>query len=181
MMKKANPVSHWLGGGLISLILMLGIGCAQSESSVPAEPKTVQDWFEINVGEIAVSMQLAVTPQEMQKGLMGRRDLQRGQGMLFIYPYPTEMSFWMRNTPTALDIGYFTTDGILREIYPLHPFDERPVRSTSDDMQFALELVQGGFADLGIKPGTRLDIEALKAAMVDRGFEPTRYRGLTEQ
>ncbi|GAB5559367.1 MAG: hypothetical protein SynsKO_10140 [Synoicihabitans sp.] len=180
-MKNANPVSRWLGGVLFALGLVFALGCAQSEPAAPVEPKTVKDWFEIEVGEVAVSMQLAVTPPEMQQGLMGRRDLQRGQGMLFIYPFPTQMSFWMRNTPTALDIGFFTPDGVLREIYPLHPFDERSVRSTGDDLQYALELLQGGFADLGIKPGMKLDLAAVKSALVERGFEPSRYRGLEDR
>lgn len=153
-------------------------GCGSTEPEAATEPKTVKDWFEIAVSDQSVSMQFAVSAAEMQQGLMGRRDLREGQGMLFIYRFPTEMSFWMRNTPTALDIGYFTSDGVLREIYPLHPFDERPVTSKRDDLQYALEVLQGGFAKMGIKPGAQLDLVAVKAALVERGFEPSRYRGL---
>jgi uncharacterized membrane protein (UPF0127 family) len=88
------------------------------------------------------------------------------------------MGFWMKNTPTALDIGFFTPDGVLREIYPLHPFDERSVRSRRDDLMFALEVLQGGFAEMGIKPGAQLDLDALRAAMIERSYEPNNYRGL---
>lgn len=175
-MKNANPVSIWTGGWL--LVALALTGCGNGESAVAEAPKTVKDWFSIPVGEVAVDMQLAVTMGEMQQGLMGRTDLTEQQGMLFVYERPMQMSFWMRNTPTPLDIGFFTSDGVLREIYPLHPFDERPVRSRRTDLQFALEVQQGGFARLGIKPGAQLDIAALSAAMKARGFEPGAYRGL---
>lgn len=153
-------------------------GCGGAEPETVVTPKTVKDWFPIQVGDVAIDMQLAVRIPEMQQGLMGRKDLQEGQGMLFVYARSTQMSFWMRNTPTPLDIGFFTSDGVLREIYPLHPFDERPVQSRRDDLQFALEVLQGGFGRLGIKPGAQLDLEALSAAMSARGFEPGAYRGL---
>jgi len=153
-------------------------GCGSAEPEAEATPKTARDWFPIPVGDVAIDMQLAVTIPEMQQGLMGRKDLEETQGMLFVYARTTQMSFWMRNTPTPLDIGFFTNDGVLREIYPLHPFDERPVQSRRNDLQFALEVVQGGFARLGIKPGAQLDMAALSAAMSARGFEPSTYPGI---
>jgi uncharacterized membrane protein (UPF0127 family) len=177
-MKNANLVSREM------LLVMIGVwglmtgGCAKSQPEVPPPPKTVKDWFEISVDDRVISMQLALSSGEMQQGLMGRRDLQKKQGMLFVYPYPTVMGFWMKNTPTALDIGFFTPDGVLREIYPLHPFDERSVRSRRDDLMFALEVLQGGFAEMGIKPGAQLDLDALRAAMIERSYEPNNYRGL---
>lgn len=180
-MKNANPVSRELSVVIFSLWVLLLAGCGNSEPTVAPEPKTVKDWFDISVGDKTVSIQLALSDSEMQQGLMGRKDLKLGQGMMFIYPYPTVMSFWMRNTPTALDIGYFSADGILREIYPLHPFDERPVQSKREDLLFALEVLQGGYAEMGIKPGAQLDLDSLRAAVVARGYDPSRYRGLGER
>lgn len=177
-MKNANLVSREILLVMISVFGLMTGGCAKSEPEVSAPPKTVKDWFEISVDDQVISMQLALSSGEMQQGLMGRRDLQKAQGMLFVYPYPTAMGFWMKNTPTALDIGFFTPDGVLREIYPLHPFDERSVRSRRDDLMFALEVLQGGFAEMGIKPGAQLDLDALRAAVIARGYEPDNYRGL---
>ena len=179
-MKNANLVSREIPLVLISILGLIASGCAKSEPEVPVKPKTVKDWFEISVDDQVISMQLALSGGEMQQGLMGRRDLQKTQGMLFVYSYPTVMGFWMKNTPTALDIGFFTADGVLREIYPLHPFDERSVRSKRQDLMFALEVLQGGFAEMGIKPGAQLDLDSLRAAMIERGYEPNTYRGLAE-
>jgi hypothetical protein len=89
------------------------------------------------------------------------------------------MGFWMRNTPTPLDIGFFNRQGMLEEIYALHPFDESTVQSRSTALSFALEMNQGWFREHGVKPGAQLDLKALAAALKARGFEPRRF-GLEE-
>ena len=95
--------------------------------------------------------------------------------MIFVYPRAQSLSFWMRNTPTPLDIGFFTADGELREIYPLHPFDETPVPSRRKDLQFAVELNQGWFQANQVKPGDKLDLAAVAAALKARGFPPRAF------
>ncbi len=180
MMKNANPVSWRWSAWLAILGVVLLTACGQSKEEASAPPKTVKDWFAIKVGGVSVDMQLAVRSTEMQHGLMGRRDLTDQQGMIFVYRAPEQMSFWMRNTPTPLDIGYFSGDGVLREVYPMHPYDETTVRSFRSDIQYALELKQGGFAKLGIKLGDKLDLDALEKALVERGFNLRMFAGLGE-
>lgn len=164
---------------------MAAVACSQSERALAARadkvtaPKTVSDYFAIKVGDKTVRMQLAVLGAEMQRGLMGRRDLGRDDGMIFVYEKPQQMTFWMRNTPTPLDIGFFNPEGVLEEIYPLHPFDETSVPSRGTRLQFALEMNQGWFAQNGVKPGARLDLKALAAALKARAFEPRKF-GLGE-
>lgn len=160
-------------------VATLGVAaCAKEKPGADAAPvgaKSVADFFPIMVGDRTVRMQLAVRPAEMERGLMGRRDLGRDDGMIFVYERPQRMSFWMKNTPTALDIGFFDADGVLREIYPLYPFDERSVSSRGEELKFALEMNQGWYAANGVKPGARLDLRALGMAMKERGFEPRRF------
>jgi hypothetical protein len=95
--------------------------------------------------------------------------------MLFVYAKPQRMSFWMRNTPSPLDIGFFTADGILREVYPMYPFDETPVMSRNRAVLFALEMKQGWFEFSGVKPGAQLDLKALAVALRARGETPAHY------
>jgi len=143
-------------------------------------PKTAADWFELSVGGQALRVQLAVTPSEMQRGLMERRDLGDDEGMLFVYARPDQMSFWMRNTPLPLDIGFFDSEGVLREVYALHPFDERPIRSRSLRLQFALEVNRGWFKAHGLAPGAQLDLAALAAALRERDIPLSQF-GLKEE
>jgi len=120
-------------------------------------------------------VQVVVTQEEQQRGLMGRRDLGEDDGMVFVYPLPQPMSFWMRNTPTPLDIGFFTVDGALGEVYPMYAFDETPVQSAGQDYTLALEVKQGWFAKNGVKKGAKVDLAQLAAALRARGFKPERY------
>ena len=174
-MKNANPVSwslQWSGLILLSLFLC---GCGQSETTEAVVPKTIADTFEIKVGDRSVQMQLALLQSEIQHGLMGRTELARDAGMLFLYLRPQRLSFWMRNTPLPLDIGFFDSEGTLREIYPLFPFDETPVASRSAQLQFALEMNQGWFKANGIRPGDQLDLVQLKAALRERDYRPEQF------
>jgi len=160
----------------LAVFLALSIGCGRSdEATAAATHHAVTDFYTIAVGAKTVRMQLAVKRAEMEHGLMGRTDLKTDEGMLFIYAEPQRMSFWMRNTPTPLDIGFFTADGTLKEIYPLYPFDETPVASRGEALVFALEMKQGWFEFNGVKPGAQLDLKALAVALRVRGFSPAAY------
>ena len=120
-------------------------------------------------------MQVAVLMPEMERGLMGRRDLKSDEGMIFVYQKPQQMTFWMHDTPTPLDIGFFTADGELAEVYPLLPFDERTVASRSRRLQYALEMNQNWYQENGVRPGAKLDMTALAAALKERDFEPRKF------
>jgi len=172
------PAPRLLGCLVLALAsTFVSAGCGKEKAAAPAAeaPKTVADFFPIAVGGKTVRMQLAVLPAEMERGLMGRRDLGRDDGMIFLYAKPQQMSFWMHDTPTALDIGFFDHDGMLEEVYPMYPFDEKTVNSRSPQLQFALEMNQGWFSASGVKPGMELDRKALAAALKARGFDPAKF------
>ena len=172
-MKNANQVSSLLRVLVLAVFLGFSIGTGRSDEPKAAMAQNAAtDFYTIAVGGKAVRMQLAVKRAEMEHGLMGRTNLKTDEGMLFLYAEPQRMSFWMRNTPTPLDIGFFAADGTLKEIYPLYPFDEKPVESRGGALVFALEMKQGWFEFNGVKPGAQLDLKALAAALRVRGFSP---------
>lgn len=173
--KNANLL--W-GAVMIAAGLILGgavTGCEKNEQPKTAVYKPASQYFPIKVGDRVVQMQLAVLPLEMQQGLMGRRDLGPDQGMIFVYPRPERMNFYMRNTPLPLDIGYFSPDGRLREVYQMYPFDEKTVSSRSREVQFALEMNQGWYKANEVKAGAQLDLKALAAALEARGFRSEAF------
>jgi hypothetical protein len=135
-------------------------------------PKTVDDYFPIKIGDQVVKMQIAALPPEQERGLMFRQAMGRDEGMLFVFTQPQAMAFWMRNTTLPLDIGYIDARGVLREIYPMYPRDERSVSSRSRELQFALEMNQGWFKEHGVKPGAQLDLKAVRDALKARGLRP---------
>ncbi len=159
---------------LAAACLVLLTACG-NDAPKAETPKTVDDWFRIRLGAWEVQMQVAALPAETQKGLMFRKALGDNEGMIFVFSQPQQMSFWMRNTEIPLDIGYFDAEGVLREIYPMYPHDERPVYSRSGKIQFCLEVNQGWFKHTGIRPGDRLDLKGLAEALRARGLSPERF------
>lgn len=172
-MTNANSLSISLRSLLLawlSLALFPVVGAGAKEPAKPAS-----EYFAIQLGDKVVRMQLAVLPQEMERGLMFRKTLKPDEGMLFVYPKPQGLGFWMRNTPLPLDIGFFDAEGRLREIYPLYPHDETTVKSKGENLQYALEVNQGWFRNEKVSPGARLDLKALSRALLERGFDPTKF------
>lgn len=159
---------------LATVTLALLTACAK-EAPAPAAPKSIEDRFAIKVGPRTVQMQVALYPAEQQKGLMFRQNMGAEEGMVFVFDQPQQMSFWMRNTPLPLDIGYFDAEGVLKEVYPLYPHDERAVASRARNLQFALEMNQGWYRSAGVKPGDRLDLKALAEAIRARGLKPEQF------
>ncbi len=147
-------------------------GCAEEK---PVVEKTIADYFPVKIGDRVARLQFALLPNEHERGLMERTALGADDGMVFVYRQPLQMSFWMRNTYVPLDIGFFDATGELREVRQMYPRDERPVRSRGADLQFAIEMNQHWYRDNGVKPGARLDMEAVKTALKERGFEPRRF------
>jgi len=145
-------------------------GCGEA---TPAEPAPLNQWLAIKLADKTIEIQIAHQESEMAKGLMYRTSLDEDRGMLFYYYPPKRMSFWMRNTKIPLDIAYFTADGILREVYPMYPMDEKSVPSRGNEMLMALEMNQGWFAKNSIKAGNAFDLEILRKAL--------EYRGVAKQ
>ena len=160
---------------LTSFILLAALCACGGKKEAGTAPKSVNDYFEISLGAQKVRMQVAALPDEVPRGLMFRKSLGRDEGMLFVFPRPQKLSFWMRNTTVPLDIGYFDADGALREIYPMYPLDEKSVVSRGRDLKFALEMNQGWFRDRGVKPGDKLDLAAVREALQARELRPEAF------
>jgi uncharacterized membrane protein (UPF0127 family) len=109
-------------------------------------------------GDHLFQAEVAGTQAEQARGLMFRTDLTAESAMLFA-PYPSgggeprEASFWMKNTPSALDIVFIRPDGTIARIAEnTVPFSEAPV-SSGEPVSAVLELRGGRASELGIAEG----------------------------
>lgn len=141
---------------------------ATAEASARSTPLPASTWFPLGLGEKTIQVQLAIAPAEQAQGLMGRKSLDTDHGMLFVFDRGRRQSFWMANTPLPLDIGYFDNEGILREVYPLYPFDRTAVPSQRSDIRYALEMSEGWFSRNNVRPGARINLQMLDAALKQR-------------
>lgn len=148
--------------------------CKKVETPSPGTA-SASDWLTLQIDSVSLKAQIVITEAEQRKGLMHRDSLPENHGMLFPYPSPRPLSFWMANTKIPLSIGFFDSGGVLREIHHMVPFDTTPTRSSRSDLQFALEMNKGWFARHDLYPGARLHLETLAHALRERGIEPARF------
>ena len=128
-----------------------------STAACQAEPKVVI--ITSRGAELTVPVEIADTPGKRELGLQYRRDLPADRGMIFLFPGESMLSFWMKNTPIALDMIFIGGDrkivGIVEQAAPFS-LDPRAVPAPS---RFVLE-VHGGFTQRhGIKPGDTVRFE----------------------
>ena len=84
---------------------------------------------------------------------MSRTNLGTDEGMVFVFPSPRQVAFWMKDTPSPLSIAYVGPSGRIFEIHDLKPFDETPVPSASGAVVYAIEVPQGWFTKHGVMAG----------------------------
>lgn len=159
---------------LLPLSILLA-ACRPEAVSEPAAPKPIEHRFTLQVGLQPIQAQVAVTAGEQRRGLMFRESLGEHEGMIFIYPTPQPLRFWMLNVPIHLDIGFFDREGVLLEVHRMVAHDTTGVASQSREVRYALEMSAGWFAANGIRPGARLDLGLLRTAVRARGFNPDIY------
>lgn len=102
------------------------------------------------------SVEMAVTEAERAKGLMYRKSLPEGQGMLFDFHTEQDTSFWMENTYISLDIIFIRGDGtILRIAENTTPLSQKLIPS-GGPVRGVLEVIAGTSRKLGIAVGDRV-------------------------
>ena len=108
---------------------------------------------------VSVHVEIADDPQERARGLMFRKSLAAGSGMLFVYETPQPVSFWMHNTLIPLDMVFIDETGVVRHIHPMaRPLDDTPIAGAAvgdpdPSRLMVLEVAGGEAARLGIRDG----------------------------
>ncbi|MGQ9842899.1 MAG: DUF192 domain-containing protein [Spirochaetota bacterium] len=95
--------------------------------------------------KINCNVEIAATPEEHAKGLMGRSELCDNCGMLFIFDDEEYRTFWMKNTKIPLSIAFIDSNGIINDIQDMKPYQTFPTYSSKYPAKFALEVNQGWF------------------------------------
>ena len=107
-------------------------------------------------GEHKIDIEVAETLEEKSLGLMFRRSVPEGTGMLFPYGAPQEVTMWMRNTLIPLDMVFIREDGIVHRIEErTEPLSERTIASKGP-VTAVLELAGGAAQRLGLRPGDQV-------------------------
>jgi uncharacterized membrane protein (UPF0127 family) len=122
-----------------------------------AQPKlaTLKLW----IGPEELITEIASTEKEVMTGMMHRTTMAENEAMLFVFAYPHQAAFWMKNTILPLSCAYIDPDGIVLETHDMKPLDENPIKAATNRVQYVLEVKQGWFDRHNIKPGALVRTE----------------------
>ena len=142
--------------GAVLLVAGLGSGCAK-EGPVDAAGRPLEPLSIVTAsGEHRFLVEIADDDAERERGLMYRPPLEDDRGMLFQFPAAREQSFWMKNTPSSLDIIYIDPQGRIVSIAShATPYSQTPLPSNGA-ANGVLELRAGRADEIGAKPGDQV-------------------------
>jgi uncharacterized membrane protein (UPF0127 family) len=157
-MNSALMVARLRIGGRLMMSLaavtaVLVILCANP----PARAASIQPLEIVTKSGVQVfSVEMATTEEEKTTGLMYRKELPDGKGMLFDFSPEQQISMWMKNTYIPLDMIFIRADGrILRIAENTEPLSTKII-SSGGLAKGVLEVIAGTAQKYGSRPGDRV-------------------------
>jgi uncharacterized membrane protein (UPF0127 family) len=129
------------------ICLMPTAGHAADEQSLEIVSKS---------GVHVFSVEVKRTPEEKAKGLMYRRELPEGRGMLFDFSPEQSVSMWMKNTYISLDMIFIAADGRIARIAENTTPESEAIIPARQPVRGVLEVIAGTAKKYGIAPGDRV-------------------------
>jgi uncharacterized protein len=164
--KKSSGIKTWQKIAAVIIILAFAAFLVLSNLS-KEEPVTNQYIFK-KEGELTfydstgnkiktIDIEIADNEYERQLGLMFREEMTENQGMLFLFPYQTMQSFWMRNTKLSLDIMFVNDQKRIVTIHKGTNILSDTSYPSSEASIYVVEVVAGFTSKYNINEGDRID------------------------
>lgn len=157
LMNSALMVARLRIGGRYVLSAIAAMAVVVLCADLPAHAASIQP-LEIATksGVQVFSVEMATTEEEKTTGLMYRKELADGKGMLFDFSPEQQISMWMKNTYISLDMIFIRADGrILRIAENTEPLSTKII-SSGGLAKGVLEVIAGTAQKYGIQPGDRV-------------------------
>ena len=142
----------------LSIALLVGLGaCRGARSPIAPPPTHAPEIMRIATakGAVELHVELAVTADEQQRGLMGRTSLAPASGMAFLFGAPTTVAFWMKDTIIPLSIAFWDEGSRIVAIEEMTPCTQDPCQTYGPNVPYrgAVEANAGFFASHGVRVG----------------------------
>lgn len=109
--------------------------------------------------EITLNLEVAKSESSRQRGLMERTNIPENSGMLFIFEDESPRVFWMKNTPSSLDIIFLDRDlRVVRIHENTKPNQTSETYSSEKPAKFAVEMNGGWSQKNSLKVGDQLEV-----------------------
>ena len=141
-----------------SLALLLAMTLSSTPAcAAPSGPRVI---LESGGKTHRVQVELADTEAKRERGLMFRKELPEGRGMLFLFDEEGEHSFWMKDTLIPLDLIFVDSSGRVTGIVArARPLTLEP--RSGGPSRMVLEVPGGWAASRGVRVGDRMIVEGL--------------------
>jgi uncharacterized membrane protein (UPF0127 family) len=113
-----------------------------------------------------VDVEVAATPEARARGLMWRKELPAGQGMLFVFPEDEVQSFWMLNTLIPLDMIFINSAGRIVGIIERARPRTLTGRSVGVPGRYVLEVPGGWSQSVRLARGGTVEFQGLEGLQV---------------
>ena len=120
----------------------------------------------VHAPKATLTLEIARTEAQRERGLMFRRSLPPHTGMIFLFERDEQIGFWMKNTLIPLDMVFIASDGTVRRVFanvavvPANTPDDR-IPQEQSQARYVIELPAGEAAGDGIAAGVKLDLHGI--------------------
>jgi uncharacterized membrane protein (UPF0127 family) len=149
-----------------AVVLLLAAACQPSRISATTEDRGAASHALLPTAPLALVtgkgtfpfvVEIARSGAEQAQGLMGRPPLASDRGMIFPMRPARPASFWMKDTPSPLDIVFIAPGGVVGRIAAMTtPYSLDSIDS-GGPVEAVLEIAGGRAAEIGLEPGDRVD------------------------
>jgi hypothetical protein len=154
-------------GTLAGVMVVAALSLLSCTASTGTDSSTQR----VTINGRTFELELALDDDARYKGLSGREQIAADGGMLFVFPYPRQTQFVMRDCLVPIDLIFLGPGGEVVAMYHMQvePLETRskPQRWYSSELktQYVLELKGGTLDDLNLNRGDRVELpfDALKA------------------
>lgn len=123
------------------MVLLLGLTSAHGATECAPDKIDIRS----DNSSVRFTTEVVDSPELRALGLMNRESMGMFAGMLFVYPNPQPMRFWMRNTLIPLDMVFIDAQGVVQHVHEnAIPLDETTIFG-GNDIQYVFE-INGGLA-----------------------------------
>jgi len=135
-------------------LAFLCVGVLANARVAAAAPQTLE--IVTKSGVHVFSVELAVTEEQLSRGLMFRKRLPEGEGMLFDFRRDQPVTMWMKNTLIPLDMLFIRADGRIARIAENTKPLSTDIIPSGEPVRAVLEVIGGTARKFGIAPGDRV-------------------------
>ncbi|TBR08544.1 MAG: DUF192 domain-containing protein [Candidatus Nitrosotenuis sp.] len=140
-----------------------------TETTLESQDEKIREKYhqaKVDVNGFEIMADIAMTPDQQEKGLSVKDTLKENEGMLFIFQREGKYNFWMNGMKFPIDILWLDTAGkvvhIESNLQPCVSEKDCPDFAPSKDALYVLETASGFAERHDIKIGTDIDFQLIK-------------------